>query len=279
MVRIWAPVAAAAIVAAAPAASDDAARRFRFQGEPNLRIATDDAHVRVRPGPPDRVEILVRAPGWTFGPRGLRIVESQEGSRISFEVREPRVWIGWHRRQVEVEVTAPPNLEMVVTTGDGHVSLAGFAGRIEVLTGDGNVDAEELRGEIVLATGDGRVLGRGLDGRLRARSGDGRIGVTGRFDALTVSTGDGQVDVEAIPRSRVAEEWRLTSGDGPIVLRLPEGLEADLDVHTGDGQVWTDVPVEVLGRVSSSAIRGRMNGGGERMVVRTGDGSIRIEER
>jgi hypothetical protein len=99
----------------------------------------------------------------------------------------------------------------------------------------------------------------------------------GRFDELEIGTGDGPVEVDARPRSAVAGEWRVTTGDGPVTLRLPRDLRADLDIHSGDGGISTNLSVEVSGTISRGSLRGRLNGGGERIYVHTGDGSIRVE--
>jgi len=51
----------------------------------------------------------------------------------------------------------------------------------------------------------------------------------------------------------------------------------DLDVHTGDGRVRVDLPAVVQGSVRHSEFRGKLNGGGSPLVVRTNDGTIRVE--
>ena len=132
-------------------------------------------------------------------------------------------------------------------------------------------------GDLSIESGDGHVSVDAHDGRLRARSGDGRLSARGRFDRLDIGTSDGAVEVEAVPRSRVVDEWRITTGDGPVTVRLPRDLAADLDVHTGDGRITTDLTVAVTGTVTSQTLHGRLNGGGERITVHTGDGSIRVE--
>jgi len=105
------------------------------------------------------------------------------------------------------------------------------------------------------------------------------VRLSGRFDAIAVSTGDGPVEAEALTGSTVTEEWRLITGDGPVVLRLPSDFSADLDVHTGDGRITTDLPVRVVGSFGGRTLRGQLKGGGGRVVLRTGDGSIRLEAR
>jgi hypothetical protein len=279
---LLAPAAAlgAAALLAAPAFAEHASRHFEFQGKPSLTIAVDDANVHVRPGPPGRIDVELETRGWRIGNGGLRIVAEQDGNEIHYEVRQPHGFFIFSfnvGRHVDLDVHVPPELDLEVTTGDGSVAVGDLSGEIHLHTGDGNVDGQHLRGDLVIESGDGRVVVEGCDGGLRARSGDGRVRVEGRFDRLDVGTSDGSVEVEALPRSTVADEWRVTTGDGPVVVRLPRDLHADLDLHTGDGAISTDLALEVSGTVSGRTLRGWLNGGGERIVLRTGDGSIRVE--
>ena len=111
--------------------------------------------------------------------------------------------------------------------------LPALRGAIDVRTGDGDVTAEGLQGDLRFESGDGRLRARDLRGRLVARSGDGRVQMHGRFEQLDLGTGDGPVSVDVLPGSRPAGPWSIVTGDGPIVLRVPDDLAVDLDLRTG----------------------------------------------
>jgi hypothetical protein len=265
---------------AAPTLADHASRHYDVSGKPSLSIDARDGTVRVHPGAPGQIDIDVDTHGWKIGNGGLKIVADQEGNRVRFEVQEPHRFLVFDlriNRRVVIDVRVPPELDLDVTTSDGGVAIADLAGNIRLHTGDGNVEAQRLKGDLSIESGDGHVSVDAHDGRLRARSGDGRLSARGRFDRLDIGTSDGAVEVEAVPRSRVVDEWRITTGDGPVTVRLPRDLAADLDVHTGDGRITTDLTVAVTGTVTSQTLHGRLNGGGERITVHTGDGSIRVE--
>ena len=102
------------------------------------------------------------------------------------------------------------------------------------------------------------------------------MNVRGRFDVLDLRTGDGGIEAAAEAGSKVEAAWSLRSGDGGITLRLPEGLGADLDAHTGDGGIVLDKPVTVTGTISQNAVRGQLGAGGLPLQIHTGDGSIRL---
>jgi len=101
--------------------------------------------------------------------------------------------------------------------------------------------------------------------------------VRGRFDTLNLKTGDGHIDAEAQSGSKMASSWSARSGDGTITLRLPSSFSAELDAHTGDGRISLDFPVTISGELSASTVRGKMGAGGSPLLIRTGDGSIRID--
>ena len=92
-----------------------------------------------------------------------------------------------------------------------------------------------------------------------------------------METNDGSVEVDVQAGSKMSGGWRVRSGDGRITLRIPENFAADLDAHTGDGKITVDLPVMASGSIGTSEIRGKLNGGGEKLLLRTGDGAIRIE--
>ena len=102
------------------------------------------------------------------------------------------------------------------------------------------------------------------------------MNVRGRFDALDLRTGDGGIEAAAETGSKVEAAWSLSSGDGGITLRLPEGLGAELDAHTGDGGIVFDKPVTVTGAISRNEVRGTLGAGGLPLRIRTGDGGIRL---
>jgi hypothetical protein len=270
------------LISAAPAAADHASQRYRVSGRPELHLVAEDGRVQIRPGPAGQIQIDVETEGWKIGPGEVRILESQSDNRVSYEVKEPHHWgLSWstgHKR-ISIVATVPRDLDLSVVTGDGGVRVEELRGRIQIHTGDGRVEASNLRGELSLETGDGGIEAQGLDGRFSGTTGDGHLHLQGRFESLRVQSGDGPVVVEVEPGSEVTDEWRLSTGDGSLTLRLPSELRADLDASTGDGSIVTDFPIEMSGKLNEHVIHGRLNGGGAPITLRTGDGTIRIEGR
>jgi DUF4097 and DUF4098 domain-containing protein YvlB len=223
-------------------------------------VNSNDASIEVRSWERHEVEVRVTTDGLKIGPGHVQVTDRQAGDRIEVEVRRPHqvMSLSFHSYSLRIEVSVPREVNLDLHSGDGHIKV------------------DDVKGEIRLDSSDGHLDGLRLDGSLRAHTSDGRIHVEGRFDALDVSTSDGSIEAEVQPGSKMSSGWSLHSGDGSITLHLPESLAADLDLHTGDGHIDMDLPVTVSGSLSRSTVRGKLNGGGFLLNVRTSDGSIHL---
>jgi len=274
----------ATLAVASAARAEDWSKTYKLTGRPNLRVITNDGHVDLYTSDGGQIDARITTRGWPIaksgGDSGVKITESQTGNNIDLEVHVPSFHFsfGWNNRSVRIELHVPRDADFDVETGDGSVTSQAFNGKLRISTGDGSITATGLKGELRLHSGDGHIDGDELDGALHADSGDGHIRVRGRFDKLTLESGDGSVVAEAASGSRIAEGWSLRSGDGSVTVRLPDGFNADLDAHTGDGHITLDFPVTVSGSISRSTIRGKIGTGGPPLMVHTGDGSIHIEK-
>jgi hypothetical protein len=142
-----------------------------------------------------------------------------------------------------VRLEVPRGTTVRLHSGDGHLSLRGLTGQVDVSTGDGGVDVEDVSGPLVLRTGDGSIEARDL----RSRSVD-------------VHTGDGSVRLafRTAPTS-----IRADTGDGSVEVSVPrDGDPWQVDATTGDGSRTIDVATD------PAASR--------RIVLRSGDGPVRV---
>lgn len=278
MREAWLAGLALVALAASPATGDEWSHRYPLKGVADLHVKTDDGSVRVDAVEGSEIEARVTTEGWRIAPGEVTITESQTGDRVDIEVRLPehRHGFGGVQRSVRVELRVPKQAGLDVRTGDGAIDVRSLSGKLTLSTGDGAITAEGLSGEIRLHTGDGAIRATGLAGSLWADTGDGHMDVRGRFELLDLSTGDGGIEAAVEPGSRVEAAWSLKSGDGGITLRLPDGLGAELDAHTGDGHIALEKPVTVSGTVRENTVRGTLGPGGLPLRIHTGDGSIRL---
>jgi DUF4097 and DUF4098 domain-containing protein YvlB len=249
-----------AVAISGVALADDWSKTFPISGRPDLRVNVNDGSVTVRTWDRKEIEARVTTVRWRI-PTEVQVVDHQSGDHIELEVHMPhRMFsINFGQHSVQVELRVPREI------------------RSDIRTGDGSIIVENLRGDTRLSTGDGRIDATSLDGTLDAQTGDGRIITRGRFDLLSLHTGDGSIEAEVNNGSRMTSEWSIRTGDGHVTLRLPATLSADLDVHTGDGHIQSDLPVTISGSRNEHELRGKLNAGGPPLIVRTNDGSIRLE--
>jgi DUF4097 and DUF4098 domain-containing protein YvlB len=250
---------------ATEARADEWSKTYTLAGKPDLRVETSDANIRVSTWDQNIIEARVTTTRYKIGEGGIRIEEHQTGDAVEIQVRYPLhgVTIGLGNplsHRVEIDIHMPRE------------------GRVDLRTGDGKIELGNFKGEMQLRSGDGSQELDGVDGKLRATTGDGHIRANGRFDSLELKTGDGRVDARAAAGSTLASGWRLETGDGTVTLEVPDNFSADVDLHTGDGHIDLDMPITTEGKIRQNEVRGKLNGGGNLLVIHTGDGSIRLRK-
>jgi DUF4097 and DUF4098 domain-containing protein YvlB len=242
------------------ALADEWSKTYTLTAKPDLRIETSDANIRISTWDRNTIEAKVITERYKIGEGGIHIDERQNGDSVEIDVRFPRhtFSINWGQHRVDVIIQMPREGKVDLSTGDGNIEITGF------------------KGEMDLHTGDGSETLASVDGKLRAGTGDGNIRADGRFDEVDLKTGDGNVEVRTAAGSSLASGWRLETGDGNVTLDVPGGMAADVDLHTSDGHIDLDMPVTTEGKMRENEIRGKLNGGGSLLTIRTGDGSIHL---
>ena len=262
MKRIALAILVLGLATAVPAFADEWSKAYTLSGKPDLRIDTSDANIRVTTWDQNRIEAKVITARYKIGEGGILVEEHQNGDTVEIAVRFPHhgLTVDWGNHRVDVIIQMPREGRVNLRTGDGTIDLAGFKGDMDLHTGDGSENLD------------------GVDGKLHASTGDGHITAHGRFDELELKTGDGHVDVRATNGSSLAAGWQLETGDGNVSLEVPSDLAADVDLRTNDGHIDLEMPVTAEGKIRENEFRGKLNGGGSRLTIRTGDGSIHLRK-
>jgi DUF4097 and DUF4098 domain-containing protein YvlB len=273
-------------------------KSYPVSGRAQVRVETNDGAVQIYTGDFKQVDFRVVYDGYEMN-KSIHVDSRQDGDSVQINARVNGHWgFSWgsNRRGIRIEVHMPKDADLQIDTGDGSVTTQSVNGKVKIHTGDGSVRTQEVsgdvdidtgdgsitvdgaKGDIRLRTGDGHIDARNLDGKVDAMSGDGHIKLDGRLDALTVKTGDGSIDARLQPGSKLNSSWSIRTGDGSVDIVLPPDLQANIDASTNDGHISLGIPVTVEGTFSNSQIHGKMNGGGQPLVIHTGDGSIRLSK-
>lgn len=248
------------LLASSFAAADDWNKSFKVAGNPELRVDAQDGSVELSSWEQKEIQVRVETTGWSIGADQVQVIDRQHDNRVEIELRIPHSRWGFNvgNRSVRMYVKVPREARLDIHTGDGAIRGSDLRGELRFHTGDGSIDLDNVEGEVSADTGDGSVR------------------VSGRFEAVAVRTGDGSIRVQAERGSKLKSGWSFSTGDGSVDLRLPEDLEADLDARTGDGGIDVEFPITVSGSIRRDSMRGKINGGGPPLEIRTGDGSIRL---
>ena len=239
-------------------------KRFTVSDHPDVSLATFNGAIEVRVWDHPEVQIVVERRGSDqHEAEAIRVESEQHGDRVSMTVKDERTNdLGFHRqRSASLLVTLPRNA------------------RVEARSGDGAIDIRDVGGELVTHTGDGSIRLDGVSGPVDARSGDGSILITGVLTSVHAMSGDGSVTVRASAGSTARDDWSINTGDGPVVLELPDNFAAELDARTGDGGISVrDLDLERTseGDRSNRRVHGRLGAGGAHIGIHTGDGSITL---
>ena len=152
---------------------------------------------------------------------------------------------------VSLEITVPADTSVDLHTGAGEIIVPGLEGQVVLDTGAGEIEIRDVRGAIDAHTGAGEIDVRDVVGSVR------------------LDTGAGDIDYEGWPEG----ECRFETGAGSIKLRLPEDIDARLDLEVGVGDIEVDMPVE--GQISKREVRGTLgNGDGAEIRAHSGAGDI-----
>lgn len=249
-------------IAALSAQAEEWHKTYSLNGMPDLKVTASDARLEFQSWDRNEIEVRVMTENVAINSNALRIIENQSGNRVEVNLRDERHFrISFHyHEKVEVIVHLPRKATLRARTSDGSIRLSGVEGNMEVESSDGRIEVDSV------------------SGNLNARTSDGRIIVSGRFDQLDLKTSDGSIEATALAGSHVTGSWNVHTSDGHVTLKLPASLAADFDVHTNDGHIDLGLPMTVSGRQERQTVRGKLNGGGGMVTVRTSDGSIRLEK-
>ena len=242
------------------ARADEWSHNYPVTGKPEVVVDANDGEVEVSVASSQQVEVRVITHGWKIN-EDLQVTGNQSGNRVEVKLHKgSRVCFGFCFQSIKVEVRVPRDSDLNIHTGDGNVRI------------------DSVRGNLQLETNDGDVRVHDIEGSLHAETHDGNVDVNGRFDLLNLHTGDGNIDAEVSASPAPQPMWMLRTGDGNVRMRLPDKLGVDLDAHTGDGHVRVDFPVTTSTAGQENAVRGKINGGGISIELRTGDGDIHVEK-
>lgn len=227
------------------------------------------------------------------------------------ESLKAQIWnmLGHHRTEAHYTVRVPASFSANLDTSGGDISANGLSGTIKADTSGGDLNFEKIHGAIHGDTSGGDITAKNCDGTTDLDTSGGRIEVTGGSGKLNVDTSGGNVtvlnrvgdtkvessggklrlgnisgklnaetsggSVSAILPSPVAGDVRLETSGGSITVVTPANAGLTIDAETSAGSVRSDLPI-IRTSTDDDSLKGTLNGGGTKLVLRSSAGSIEI---
>ena len=177
-------------------------------------------------------------------------------------------------------------------TSGGDVRLIHLQGTIKGNTSGGSIEVNGCNGPIEIETSGGEITAVESSGSLHARTSGGNIEVRNFAGDTDVKTSGGELALENIAGKIIgrtsggaitasvagsgANDIKLESSGGGIDLSLPSTASVDITAETSAGTVSSNLPLTLIS-ADHEHLRGKLNGGGKRVMLRTSAGSIIIK--
>lgn len=235
--------------------ADTLSQTYSVDPGETLYVKTDAGSINVQTHSSDSVEIEVEISGRDAEDFDVTFEQSSNGINVYGEREEDR---GWGNFSVKVKffIYVPEEFNMDLNTAGGSIKIEDLTGNIEAQTSGGSISLGDIVGDVDVHTSGGSI---------RVDS------VYGEIDA---DTSGGSISVEF--KKQITENAKLSTSGGSITAILPDDIELDISASTSGGRVSSEFDVD--GRVKKQSIKGRINGGGPDLTLRTSGGSVRIKK-
>jgi len=267
-----------------------------------------DAHRKVEMSSKEKEQEYLTAAPITITTEGdkviLRAIHKHESLGKEF-------WrmTGHSRQEGHYTFKVPANFSLDLDTSGGDVSANGVTGNVKVDTSGGDLTFGQIHGDLHADTSGGDITAKDCEGKTNLDTSGGRIEVTGGRGNLSVDTSGGNVtvlnrvgdtkvessggklrlgnisgrlsaetsggSVSAILPSPVAGDVRLETSGGSITVLTPSSAALTIDAETSAGGIRSDLPISRLS-ADEDSLKGTLNGGGTKLVLRSSAGSIEI---
>jgi hypothetical protein len=309
-------VVATALPAAA-SAEGSFQRTLQVSGEVNLDVSTGSGDIQIHSGSSGQVQVnaRIKVSSWFGGDSEDRVHRIEQNPPIQQSGNDIR--IGHiddpdlrHNIEISYDITVPADTQLHAHSGSGAQRISGVNGGVDVDAGSGDINVSNVGGRVKAHTGSGGVTLNHIQGNVHAEAGSGDIrgtDIAGGFEAHTgsgqiemsqsapgavsVETGSGNVEVRGVHGSLDASTgsgdvmaegeptggWTIHTSSGGVRLKMAQGAAFDLDARTSSGSISTTQSVTVQGNLGHKELRGKVNGGGAPVTVRTSSGDIEIQ--
>jgi hypothetical protein len=160
------------------------------------------------------------------------------------------------------------------TTSGGSIELNGCEGAVKVDTSGGRIESIDGSGSLEARTSGGSIVVRNFAGDTKVETSGGRLAFDNINGKITGRSSGGSITARL--KSPVPGDVDLETSAGSIEVTVPPDAGLDVEAETSSGRVTSDLPFVGI-RTDRDSMKGKINGGGKSLLLRSGAGSISIK--
>lgn len=162
-------------------------------------------------------------------------------------------------------------------TSGGSISLDGSGGNADLKTSGGSISIGSVKGSVDAKTSGGSVTLKKADGEAVLKTSGGSINVEDVRDNIIAETSGGSVTAHI--SGQPSGNCQLETSGGSVTLYLAKGTAVDVDAKTGGGTVRSELDISGQKDEHGRWVRGKINGGGPQVYLRTSGGNIYLKQQ
>lgn len=243
------------VLATSNAKPTDLAKSFEVKSGGTLYLDSRSGSVAVDTHDQDLVEIEVVKKGDDV--EDFEVTFEQRGNDVIVEGdRKGGGWGVFRNGGVRFVIKVPETYNLNLKTGGGSISVSDLTGTVNVRTSGGSIELGRMQGDVDVDTSGGSIKVEEVYGNISAHTSGGSI--------------------RAKITQQPTQDVTLSTSGGSVTATLFSSIAVDLDASTSGGRVRTDF--EVDGNTTKRRIRGKINGGGPELKLKTSGGSVNIQK-
>lgn len=220
----------------------------------------------------------------------VKVIQSERSVKVQSETRHG------HPEEVDFELTIPSAMAVDLWGFESDVSVDGAQNGVRVETLEGDIEITDCAGDIQIHSVEGDMRVMGSSGRLDANGTDGEVVVVGFEGDVYAGSIDGEIRLEEIDAGTVEGKtvdgdviydgsirdggrYKLTTHDGDVMVSIPAGTNATIEVATFDGEFEADFPVQITGAQGNRKFSFVIGDGSARLELHSFDGDIQLLRR
>ncbi|HEX6903717.1 MAG TPA: DUF4097 family beta strand repeat-containing protein [Thermoanaerobaculia bacterium] len=270
------PIFLALLLVAGAARAEKLKERFdkTFPLKPGARVELENINGPVIFEAWDRAEVRIEAEKWAESKRAdvlkkalanVRIEVSQKPGVLKIQTKVPNDQNGFMDwllgKEVKLganyRVRVPRQAVIAASNVNGDLNLAGTRGQASLVNVNGAISVNGVQGDLTLQTVNGEIALARTQGGVQANTVNGGI----------------KADLNGVP-----DDLSFETVNGAVEIRLPANSRLTLDASMSHGVVQSDFKVVGNSPKKSNVLKGDVNGGGNRVTIRSVNGVIEVSK-